>query len=247
MQMEEEFNYNFKCQSLNEEQKNILNLLITELHSNSIAKKQFFVNGSGGCGKTFLYETFISYVRSKGLVCLAMATTGNAATILPNGTTAHFGLKLSLKPTETSMCDLREGSKELYLVKNASVLIIDEATQLHKLSVDELDRTLRLIMGNVSPILSETPFGGKFIIFGGDWKQCPPVIKHGNHSTISASIMKNSLSWPFIVQLFLTQNMRMGPEFKNWIKSLKRIRTNVISDEEMYEIRNNKIIEIRKI
>nr|GMD14613.1 ATP-dependent DNA helicase PIF1-like [Ipomoea batatas] len=56
----------------------------------------FFVDGPGGTGKTFLYRCLLAFVRSKGLIALATATSGIAASILPGGRTAHSRFKLPL-------------------------------------------------------------------------------------------------------------------------------------------------------
>ena len=57
----------------------------------------FFVDGPAGCGKTFLFETVLPAVRSKGLIAIAVASSGIAAQLLPGGTTAHSRLKIPLK------------------------------------------------------------------------------------------------------------------------------------------------------
>lgn len=43
----------------------------------------FFLYGSGGCGKTFLWKTIITRVRSDGKIVLPVASSGIAATLLP--------------------------------------------------------------------------------------------------------------------------------------------------------------------
>ncbi len=49
----------------------------------------FFLHGSGGTGKTYLYITLYERLRSEGKIVLYMASTGLAALLLPGGRTAH--------------------------------------------------------------------------------------------------------------------------------------------------------------
>lgn len=54
----------------------------------SIMTKQdglFFVYGSGGCGKTYLWKTLISKLRSQGDIVLPVASSGIVATLLSGG------------------------------------------------------------------------------------------------------------------------------------------------------------------
>jgi hypothetical protein len=52
-----------------------------------------------------------------------------------------------------------------------------------------------------------TPFGGKLIIFGGDFRQTLPIIQHGTQLDIINSSMKNSPTiWRYITTLRLTKN-----------------------------------------
>ena len=46
-----------------------------------------FVDGPGGTGKTYLYETILFRIRADGKVALAVASSGIAAVLLPGGTT----------------------------------------------------------------------------------------------------------------------------------------------------------------
>ena len=57
----------------------------------------FFVDGPGGTGKTYLYKALIAKVRSMGLIAIATATSGIAASIMPGGRTAHSRFKIPIK------------------------------------------------------------------------------------------------------------------------------------------------------
>jgi len=80
--------------SLNKEQREgfdeILNCVLNK------KSQVFFVDGPGGTGKTFLYKALLGRVRSEGLIAIATATSGIAASILPRGRTSHPGSKSQL-------------------------------------------------------------------------------------------------------------------------------------------------------
>ncbi|CAF0963172.1 unnamed protein product [Brachionus calyciflorus] len=62
----------------------------------------FFVDGPGGKGKTFLYNTLISYIRSQNKKVLSVASSGIAALLLAGGKTAHSRFKIPLNLNHTN-------------------------------------------------------------------------------------------------------------------------------------------------
>ncbi|CAB5176430.1 unnamed protein product [Rhizophagus irregularis] len=56
----------------------------------------FFVDGPGGTGKTFLYNTLLATVRSSGEIAVAVASSGIAALLMMGGRTAHSRFKIPL-------------------------------------------------------------------------------------------------------------------------------------------------------
>ena len=82
---------------------------------------------------------------------------------------------------------------------------------------DAIDRLLRDIT------VLDTPFGGKKILWGGDFCQILPVVSHGRLSDIVENCVKSSKLWPCVSQYQLTTNMRVHPdevEFSNWLLNL---------------------------
>lgn len=69
-------------------------------------------------------------------------------------------------------------------------------------AVEALDRSLQDITG------CRSPFGGKVVVFGGDFRQVLPVVRHGTKAqTINATLQKSYL-WKDIKQIKLRRNMR---------------------------------------
>jgi len=57
----------------------------------------FFLDGLGGAGKTFTYNTVLSSVRADNKVAIAVASSGIAALLLEGGRTAHSRFKIPVK------------------------------------------------------------------------------------------------------------------------------------------------------
>lgn len=92
---------------LNFEQKQIYDLVIQSVYEK--AGQCFFVYGYGGTGKTFLWNTIISRLRSEKHIVLAVASSGVAALLLPGGRTAHSRFKIPIVIEESSVCEIKRG------------------------------------------------------------------------------------------------------------------------------------------
>jgi hypothetical protein len=130
----------------------------------------FFVDSPVGTSKTFLYMCLIATVHSEGLIVVATATPGIAASIMPGSHTAHSVFKIPIKISDGGICKFSKQSDMADLLRRAALIIWDEVTMTKRQSVETLDRSLQDIMG------CELPFGGKVMMFGGDFKQVRPVV-----------------------------------------------------------------------
>ena len=59
---------------LNTEQCIIFNAVTTVVLEPRPSDKLFFLDGPGGTGKTFIYNSILGYLRDRGVKCMAMAT-----------------------------------------------------------------------------------------------------------------------------------------------------------------------------
>ena len=69
-------------------------------------------------------------------------------------------------------------------------------------AIGALDRSLRDIMG------CDMPFGGKVMLFGGDFRQVLPVVSHDTRAQITDATLLRSYICGSVRQIRLTQNMR---------------------------------------
>ena len=199
---------------LNEDQYSIYNAVIQAIEYD--LHKCFFIDGPGGTGKTFLYNTILAKVRSCNEIALAVASSGIAALLIDGGRTAHFRFKIPIKLNESSTCNISRKSKEAHLINMAKLFIWDEAPMIHKYAFEAVDRTFRDI------IQVDKPFGGKIFIFGGDFRQILPVIPHSTRAEIVSSSLSQSYIWKYMNIMKLTTNMRLYKSHNNIQDNLKQ-------------------------
>ncbi|TKR69282.1 hypothetical protein L596_021461 [Steinernema carpocapsae] len=203
-------------EKLNSEQKTIFERLIKDIDDPN-GHRLFFLNGSGGCGKTFLYNTMFYNFRDIHKNVLCVAHTGVAATLLYNGSTVHstFGLPLTIEENMESNIDLC--SNKAQNLKTIDVILWDEAPMSDRRIFACVDRLLR----NLRPE-SNKPFGGAMVIAGGDWKQILPIVPNTLGNGILDYTVKRSSYWNQFEQLHLITNMRAqhDPEYAEFIKKV---------------------------
>ncbi|KAF8091046.1 hypothetical protein N665_0455s0004 [Sinapis alba] len=150
----------------------------------------FFVSGFGGTGKTFLWKLLSAAIRSRGDIVLNVASSGIASLLLQGGRTAHSRFGIPLNPDEFSSCTLKHGTDQANLVK---------------FCFEALDRSLSDIVGKHD----KQPFGGKVVVFGGDFRQVLPVINGAGRAEIVMASLNSSYLWEHCKVLNLTKNMRL--------------------------------------
>ncbi|XP_010480905.1 PREDICTED: uncharacterized protein LOC104759705 [Camelina sativa] len=151
------------------EQKQIYTEIVDAVYKDRVGA--FFVYGFGGTGKTFLWKLLSAAIRYRGDIALNVASSGIAALLLDGGRTAHSRFGIPINPHESSVCNIARGTDLGELIEKAKLIIWDEAPMMSKYWFESLDRSLRDIMNK-----EDKPFGGKVIVFGGDFRQVLSVI-----------------------------------------------------------------------
>ncbi|XP_020090329.1 uncharacterized protein LOC109711570 [Ananas comosus] len=176
---------------LNEKQTTIYDSILTSIYEDR--GDAIFVYGHGGTGKTYLWQTIISKLRSEGKIVLAVASSGIASLLLPGGRTAHSRFKIPLKIDEFSTCEIKKGTQLAKLLHHTSLILWDEAPMNHRNCFEALDRSLRDILQSDDGNIEQKLFGGKTIVFGGDFRQILPVIIGGTRQDIVNASINNML------------------------------------------------------
>ncbi len=144
------------------------------------------VHGGPGTGKSFLAECIHEAAVEQGLETGCMAPTGNAASKLPNGRTAHNFCGIPMIRSHLIFLEKLNLAKLFTLQNHAQkeklvVLIIDEISFVGPEFFAQIEFCMRQIMGN------NKPFGGIAVIIMGDFFQLPPVAPA---QTLYAALLK---------------------------------------------------------
>ncbi|XP_076936118.1 uncharacterized protein LOC143603094 [Bidens hawaiensis] len=117
------------------------------------------------------------------------------------------------------------------LLKKTSLIIWDEAPMIHKHAFEALDSTLNDVMNGDSANTFEALFGGKVVVFCGDFRQILPVVTNGTRSECANACINSSYIWSKCKVLKLTNNMRFTvgcrssdveniEEFADWLLNI---------------------------
>ncbi|XP_071137070.1 uncharacterized protein [Mytilus edulis] len=212
----------------------------TEHHTNTTA---YYVDGPGGSGKTFLYNTILARIRSKGKIALAVASAGIAAELLEGGRTAHSRFKIPIPISETSTCNISRNSALANLIKNTANIVWDEAPMIHKHVLECVHRTLC----DITQI--DKPFGGKVVLLGGDFRQVLPVIRHETQAEIINSNIMQSFLLESITMFNLTINMRVRSnahsnnqaDFENFLLRIESSHYSKFTDRAILTTTNDDV------
>ncbi|CAN0880774.1 ATP-dependent DNA helicase PIF1 [Linum grandiflorum] len=222
--------YNSSYTALNTDQRLAHDVVLSSLTNKK--GQLYFLYGHGGTGKTFLYNFIISKVRSLGQIALVVASSGIAATLLPGGVTAHSRFKIPIDVDHSSTCAIKKGTTLARLIEQATLIVWDEASMVHRLSFEAVDRTLCDLMNTHTSGPGYKPFGGKIVLLRGYFRQTLPVVTNGHRGdNLSASLTRSYL-WTHCKVLKLHTNMRLnrsntnltdlfnGMRFPEWILAL---------------------------
>ena len=138
-----------------------------------IERKNIFITGPGGSGKTQLIRQIYRHGISCGKCIQVCALTGCAAVLLEcSAKTIHSwsGVGLASGSIDSIIKKIKSNRRSTAAWLKTDVLIIDEVSMMSLKLFDLLDAVGRAIRGNC-----RAPFGGIQIIFSGDFYQLPPV------------------------------------------------------------------------
>ncbi|XP_074304074.1 uncharacterized protein LOC141638631 [Silene latifolia] len=228
---------------LNTEQRYAYDTIYRRVIKNE--RGSFFLDGPGGTGKTFLYKTLLANLRVKGIIAITVASSGIAAANLPGGRTCNSRFKIPLDIEENQSSQISKQSSLAELIRACRLIIWDEAPMAKRQAIEHFENTMRDVCS------SNLLFGGKIVVFGGDFRQVLPIIpKSTLREAINSSFVMSPL-WPKLEKIHLTVNMRAmrDPAFGNFVlgvgngshpyengEDIKLPRSIVISGTEEHEL-----------
>lgn len=219
---------------LNAQQQDAFHTVLQSVRQNQ--GTPYFIDGPAGTGKTFLYTTLCHELRKLHDIVLCVASSGIAALLLPGGRTSHSMFHIPvLRLLEDSVCSIKKRTNLADLLKATKLIIWDEVPMQHRFGPEAFDRSCRDILDQPTK-----PFGGITVVFGGDFRQCLPVVPKGTKEEIIAACLKKSPLWPSIRTLKLTENMRIrndpnAAQFAQWLLELGEGRNFKPGSTELIE------------
>ncbi|XP_010484923.1 PREDICTED: uncharacterized protein LOC104763216 [Camelina sativa] len=122
-------NYHRLLRMATDEQKSVLEI-ISAVNRNKGG--MFFVHGFGGTGKTFLWSILGADIRSRGDIVLNVASSGIVALLMEGGRTAHSRFSIPIHVDEYTTCSIDVNSHLADLIREARLIIWDEAPMMNK-------------------------------------------------------------------------------------------------------------------
>jgi hypothetical protein len=190
-----------------EEQHQAMTRILESLESGQPCQV-FAVIASAGCGKTVFANGLAAYLRARNRSVMCVAASALAAMLLTGGRTAHSALHIPIPCNDSSTCNLTRD--ERIELRRVDVIIYDECSMVHADVADTVERSLRDVMG------SQQPFGGKCVIFMGDFKQLLPVVRYGKGFNFT---IQRCAWWKLTTILKFSKNWRaaLNPEYTQWL------------------------------
>ncbi|XP_050886358.1 uncharacterized protein LOC127091716 [Lathyrus oleraceus] len=125
-----------------------------------------------------------------------------------NWGSGHFLRKLFVNMLLTNLPLLEEEIKNRTLIeienllqenRRIDLIIWDETPMCHKNFFEALDKTLKDVMGCHG--IKNTIFGGKIVVFGGDFRQILLVVLRGGRSDILQASISSSCVWDYYIEV----------------------------------------------
>lgn len=202
-----------------DEQHAAMRLILTAIDEDHDSKL-FGLLASAGVGKTLFANGLAAHLRSENRSVLCVAASGLAAILLSEGRTAHSALKIPIPANAMSMCNFT--SAERAAIRQTSLIIYDECSMVHSDIADTVDRSLRDVMHD------DRHFGGKAVLFMGDFKQLLPVVRYGSGHNCTIQRCK---WWQSLQLLAFTKNWRAAcnPDYTAFLEEVGNGRMDIIT------------------
>eukprot|EP00794_Sanderia_malayensis_P014688 gene14688-biopygen11788 len=221
-------------EQLHPEQLQIHNAIVRAIETQS-TDNCFFLDGPAGTGKTFLYNTLVYNLQASGHKVKCVAYSGIAATLLIDGRTAHSTFQIPIPLFDNSTCNIKAQSLRAQQLRNTMLFIWDEASMIPATALKAVDRLLR----DITKV--NRPFGGKYFMLGGDFRQVPPVVKKAGKERVVQECLKSPKVedlWSHFQQFGLITNMRAVQDetyqaFSDW---LLRVGNGVEPHNDQHQI-----------
>ncbi|VDB87754.1 unnamed protein product [Peniophora sp. CBMAI 1063] len=179
-----------RYRTFNGEQRAIFDEVAAAFHNDT--PLCIFIDGKAGRGKTFLLEAIIEYVRSHNQIAIATASTAHAALLYPGGQTMHSMFKIPVVQnnefveSDITGADHPQGE----LIQASRVVVVDEVPTANRAPLSCTEAVRRIVIDRPN-----VPFGGKIVLWSGDFRQTCPVVPSGSRRDIVEASIRSSPLW----------------------------------------------------
>ena len=116
--------------TLNQDQHAVFNAIVNAVETKF--GQCFFLHGSGGTGKTYVYNTLCYFLCGQNKIVLCVAPSGIVSLLLIGGRTLHSAFKTSINIDESLVCAIPRNSDLAKLIEITDLVIQDEAPMQHR-------------------------------------------------------------------------------------------------------------------
>ncbi len=192
-----------------------------------------FITGNAGTGKTTFLRYYMMRASKKTVI---LAPTGVAA-LNCSGETVHSFFYF--KPDITLSKIKRKKLSEKSIYKKVETIIVDEASMLRCDILDCIDKFLRLNREK-----RQEPFGGVQMVFIGDLKQLPPVVKREEYHMFNSVYKSPYFLSAYSLNKCILHTVELKKIYRqrdgNFVALLNAVRNGTANDDEIAEL-NKKV------
>jgi hypothetical protein len=232
---------NVRPDSLNKEQREVFDVVLAHHHQAQChdapadaAALSAIVLGKAGTGKSHLLFALRSALGSE---CVLLAPTGVAASNI-QGHTIHSKLAIPVSRKSNAMDSLAPDAllrmQEAWL--GVQYIFIDEISMVGQSLLGKIDRRLREIFSTHKDVV----FGGRSVLFFGDFGQLPPVADRSVYSANSDKTAPSKvtfttqgrLAYLSIRSCFMLQAVIRQEGDQSFRQLLQRLHQGVVTEED---------------
>ncbi len=187
-------------------------------------RKNVFITGPAGCGKTYTVQKIIERGKKYDLNIEVTSTTGISACHFDGGKTLHSFARLRLaKMKKSDIQDRYDDSGRVYGGKKhwikTDILVIDEVSMLGSRFFEKINLCAQLARG------SNKVFGGLQVVLCGDFLQLPPVMD--SYLFTSPDFMKIKM-----ITYQMEESVRQNGDMR-FFNLLNRVRKGELTDRDI--------------